>query len=234
MKKFLFVMLALILAGCSTAAPTQPPAAQPTVELPTATPQVVVQTVVVTVVPTQAPTEIPTSTPLPPPTAIPPTPEPPIVVTVVVAPTQQAAPPPADIAAPSSAGPIAIDDTLGGGVFAKMSRSTDKFTLRCAPLDITFNVTAINPAIVNVELWYRIEDRTSTVDNITGWKNRGKMDTDRNGNFSLTFLGSDVHPDLRKSSSWFDFQFIGLAKSGDVVGRSEKISQTVDYSIDCK
>jgi hypothetical protein len=217
MRKVFILLLAVILAACSTpAAPTEQPVAA--VVEPSATPVVIVQTVVVEA--TQAPTEVP------PPTAIPPTAAP-VVVTVVVQPTQAAVQP----APPSGDAPIALDNALGKGVFSNMTMSSNAFTLRCSPRDITFNISTANQDIVDAVFYYRVVDNKRLYP--SEWKNFGKMVANGNGNFTLTFTGENIHPDLRQDNSWFDFQFVGLAKSGDVVDRTEKIEQLVKYTFDC-
>jgi len=220
MKKIVILLLALILADCSTpAAPTEQPVA--VVIEPSATPVVVVQTVVVEA--TQAPTEVP------PPTAVPPTAEPVVVVqTVVVQPTQAPAQAPAQ---PAGNAPVALDDALGKGVFTNMTMSSNAFTLRCAPRDITFKITTANQDIVDAVFYYRVVDLKRLYP--SEWKSFGKMTANGNGNFSLTFKGDDIAADLRLDNSWFDFQFVGLAKSGDVVDRTEKIQELVKYTFDC-
>jgi hypothetical protein len=219
MKKIAILMLAAILAACSApVAPTQAPVAA--VIEPSATPVVVIQTVVVEA--TQAPTEVP------PPTAVPPTVAP-VVVTVVVQPTTapvQPAP-----AQPSGDAPIALDDALGKGVFTNMTMSNNTLTLRCSPRDITFNITTPNIDIVDVVFYYRIVDLKRLYPK--EWKAFGKMDANGNGNFSLTFKGEDVDPNWRLDGSWFEFQFVGLAKSGNVVDQSQKIQELVKYTYDC-
>lgn len=222
MKKILFLTLALGLAACSAApVATQVPAAVVAEASPT--PVVVIQTVVVPA--TAAPTDVP------PPTPVPPTAEP-VVVTVVV----QASPvpptaAPVDTPAGSAGSPITVDPTLGRGVFSSITMSGDHFTLRCAPRDITFNVTTPNVDIKNVVFYYRIVDLKRLYP--SEWKTFGKMVDNGNGNFSLTFSGEDVSPNLRLDGSFFDFQFVGVSKSGDVVDRSEKISELVKYTFDC-
>lgn len=217
MKKVVILLLAVVLAACSTpAVPTEQPVAA--IIEPSATPVVVVQTVVVEA--TQAPTEIP------PPTAVPPTVAP-VVVTVVVQPTQAVAQP----AQPSGDAPIALDNALGRGVFVDMTMSSNAFTLRCSPRDITFNVTTPNVDIKDVVFYYRVVDVKRLYP--SEWKAFGKMTANGNGNFTLTFTGEDIHPDIRLDGSWFDFQFVGLAKSGDVIDRTEKIEELVKYTFDC-
>jgi len=224
MKKIFIVLLAVILAACSApAAPTEAPTAAP-VE-PSPTPVVVVQTVVVEA--TQAATEVPPPTAVPP-TAVPPTVAP-VVVTVVVQPTQPAAAVVADT--PAAGGPTPIDTALGRGVFTNMTISNNAFTLRCSPRDITFNVTTVNPDIRDVMFYYRIVDLKRLYP--SEWKAFGKMVAGSNGNFTLTFTGENIHPDLRIDGSWLDFQFVGLGKAGDRIDSSEKIEQLVKYTFDC-
>jgi hypothetical protein len=221
MKKIAILLLAIVLVACSApAAPTQAPVAA--VIEPSATPVVIVQTVVVVVEATQAPTEVP------PPTAVPPTAAP-VVVTVVVQPTTapvQPAP-----TQPAGDAPIALDEALGKGVFTNMTMSGNAFTLRCLPRDITFNITTPNIDIVDVIFYYRIVDLKRLYPK--EWKAFGKMDANGNGNFTLTFKGEDVHPESRLDGSWFEFQFVGLAKSGNVVDQSQKIEELVKYTFDC-
>ncbi len=220
MKKVVILLLAVILAACSTpAAPTEQPVVA--VVEPSATPVVVVQTVVVEASP--LPTEVP-------PTAVPPTVAPVVVTVLVEQPTQPAPVAPAATADTSGA-PIAIDNALGRGVFSNMTMSSNAFTLRCFPRDITFNITTANVDIVDAVFYYRVVDNRRLYP--SEWKAFGKMVANGNGNFTLTFSGEDIHPDIRQDNSWFDFQFVGLARSGNVVDRTEKIEQLVTYTFDC-
>ena len=153
----------------------------------------------------------------------------PVVVTVVVQPTQEAAVQPTQ--QPAGDAPIALDNTLGKGVFTNMTMSSSNFTLRCAPRDITFNITTPNIDIVDVVFYYRTVDIKRLYPK--EWKAYGKMDGNGNGNFTLTFSGEDVSPDWRLDGSWFEFQFVGLAKSGNVVDQSQKMEELVKYTFDC-
>ena len=222
MKKLLPLLLVLALTACTSA--TEVPAAAPTDVPPTAEPVVVVQTVVVEA--TQAPTEIP---PTPVPTEIPPTAAP-VVVTVVVEATQVPATQ-APVEQPASGGLIALDNTLGKGVFTNMTMTSSNLTLRCSPRDITFNVTSLNSAIKDVVFYYRITDLERMYPK--DYTPFGEMTANGNGNFTLKFKGEDVHPDLRIDGGWLDFQFVGLAKDGNVVDRSQPIESLVKYTFDC-
>jgi hypothetical protein len=225
MKKLLTLTLAFVLTGCGALAP----AATPTAAL-TSTPVVLVQTVVVTVIPTEAPTLIPTQTPAP-------TQTPEVIVVTATGGAPAAAPaanstnPTAAVAQSDEAATATLPANAGGQYFTNLTRSGSLFYLRCQPGTITFSVSTSNPYISEVDLFYRIEDRLSA--SIYDWKNGGKMVSDKNGNFTLDFSAVTVSPDFRSHKAWFDYEFVGINKYGDAVGRSEKISQQVTYKMDC-
>lgn len=217
MKKALIISLVLMLTACGVL-PAQQIQATPfiaTVLVPIYMPT---ETAVPTEIPlpTQVPTDVPPATALPP--IIPPTAEV-IVVT-------------ATSAAPASDSPIPLDNVLGKGVFINMTMSGDTFTLRCFPRDITFNITANNLAIVDAQLYYRIVDYPAGL-YPSEWLNAGKMNGDGNGNFTIVFSGESVNQNLRMDRAWFDFQFVGLSKSGSAIDRTQKIERLVTYRIDC-
>lgn len=215
MKKFILFTLVLLLAGCS-AVQSVPPTPQPTAIPPTA--QVLVATVLVPVEQTVVVTEVvqPTAAPT---QAIPP-------ATPTGAPTQAVAP-----TASSSSGPFTLDDNLGNGFFKNMTYSADNFSLRCLNKTVTFHVTAANPYIVRVELYYRIADKDSV--DISEWKNAGLMLSDRQGNFTMEFSAELIDPDWRRAHTWFDFQFSGSNNLGDRVGNSERFVGLINYTNEC-
>jgi len=231
MKKLAILLLAVILAACSSApttAPTEPPA--PTVIQPSPTPVVIVQTVVVEA--TQAPTLVPSPT-AEPPTAVPASPTA-VVVTVVVEATQPAPAVQAPTTAPvnTGGGLINVEENLGAGWFTNMTFTKDILSLRCQlNKEITFSVKPLDANIAAVDFYYRIVDRSTGT--AFDWQNAGRMPPDANGNFVLVFSGEDVNANFRKPNAWLDFQFVGLSRSGGVVGRSEKIEQRVNYTFDC-
>jgi hypothetical protein len=229
MKKFFIVFIALALAACGTpAVATEPATSAP--PQPTQTAVVVVETVVekvvetvmVTVVPTLAPTEVPSVTPPPPPTEVPPT----QAAVEATQPPVQAAP------ADATGGLIQVDDVLGAGWFVGMTRDRNDFALRCQlSKEITLSAKPADPNITQVQLYYRIEDRATGA--VFDWQNAGKMLQDANGNFAMVFSGDSINANFRKPNAWFDYQFVGLSRTGGVVGRSEKIIQQVSYTFDC-
>jgi len=226
MKKLITLALAFVLTGCGALAP----AATPTEVPPTSTPVVLVQTVVVTVIPTQAPTEVPTQTAAP-------TQTPQIIVVTATGAPATAAPavnsvnPTAAVAQATGEATATLPANAGGQYFTNLTRNGSLFYLRCQPDTITFGVSTSNPYISEVDLFYRIEDRLSVT--ISDWKNGGKMVSDKNGNFTLAFTSATVAPDFRSHKAWFDYEFVGVNKYGDAVGRSEKITQQITYKIDC-
>ena len=214
MKKLVILLLvsAFALAACGTPAPAPTEAAAP------AEPVVVTVVVEATQAPAEpAPTEAPAE---------------PVVVTVVVEATQPpAAAPTAAPAQPAASDVVTLDNALGRGVFTNMTMTSSNLTLRCFPRDMTFNITTPNGNIKDVMFYYRMTDADRLYP--SEWKAFGEMVANGNGNFTLTFKGEDVHPDLRIDGGWFDFQFVGLAKSGDVVDRSDKFEKMVKYTFDC-
>lgn len=216
MNKTILTALVLILTGCSA---FQPAAPQPTAEPPT--PVILVQTVMVMVTPTSPPpTPIPTDTPAPPAPTLPP-------------PTDTSAPlgAPTSLGAPTLSGPISVPVSLNGSVFTNITVSSNWFSLRCHPKTITFDLYTTDVYITQVELYYRIRDKHSTV--VPEWSRAASLETDGGNHFWLTYGAEDVKPDNRKRAGWFDFQFVGVNKVGDVVGRSQRIEGLVSFYIDC-
>lgn len=126
-----------------------------------------------------------------------------------------------------------IDATpAGDSFFTDLTRSFDAFSLRCEPSLVEFSVRSTNPAIVTVMLFYRVVDKESAI--APGAMNNSKeMISNQQNNFTLAFTALDLKPDLRKKNGWFDYQFVGLSKSGSVVERSEPIVQELTFTIDC-
>lgn len=218
MRKLLILALAFFLAGCGAVSPVQPtvPAASPT-------PVVIVATVLVPVT-VEAPTQAP-----PPPT------NPPPQVVVVTATQEAAAAPATGGGSPSNATATAtLPSDAGGNLFTNLTRSGSFISLRCLPQEITFSVSTSNAYVVDVDFYYRFEDLTKQPATLTEWKNVGPMTSDKNGNFTMTFNVTQINPDLRVAEkAWVDYQFVGLAKDGNAVGRGGKISQQILYLKNC-
>jgi hypothetical protein len=81
-------------------------------------------------------------------------------------------------------------------------------------------------------MYYRIRDKRST--EIPGWSRAVSLETDGGNHFWVTYSGEQVPPDNRKAAGWFDFQFVGVNNLGQVVGRSERITNIVSYALDCQ
>lgn len=220
MKKMIpFVyFLAAVLCACGSA-PSQPQA-------PAEDPAAVQPVLEATPVPTSvAPTPLTLPTVFPSPTLAPAQ----APATQAQAAPVQASPAPTKPPAPS--GSILIDDSLSGGVFENMSVSGDRFSLRCNPKEISFDVSSTDIYITQVEVYYRIRDKHSNY--VPAWSRAATMETDGLYHFWMTYSGESVKADNRKAHGWFDFEFVGINKYGDVIGRSEKIVGLVSYTTDC-
>lgn len=134
-------------------------------------------------------------------------------------------------ALPAGSATATLPANAGGDLFTSLGRSSDHFALRCLPDTITFNVSTANPYVVGVDIYYRIQDQLST--SMSGWIHGGSMTSDKHGNFSMDFPASRVDPDVRSHRAWFDYQFVGVNKTGDAVGRSLRIVKQITYTIDC-
>ena len=220
----LIAILAILLTACGAQAPGPAPAPAPVEVQPTAVPptaQVIVVTVEVPVQPSEAPAAPqPTATLPPPPTEAPTQAPEPTQEVVETAPSVPAAP-----------GLINVPASLNGPAFENISISSNLFSLRCNPKTITLDLTSTDVYITRVDFYYRIRDKHSTY--IPEWSLGGTLDTDGGNHFWINYSGESVKPDNRKAQGWFDIQFVGMNKLGDVVGRSEHIKDLVSYAIDC-
>lgn len=229
MKKFLILIMAFVLASCAPVAPT----ALPTVAIPP-TPVVLVATVLVPVIQTQIvqPTAAPTNPPATIATVESPAQVPTLAPTTGAALTPSASGGTATATLPANAGGLS---KAGEVLFTNLTRSGSYFNLRCPPQELTFGVSTSNVYVVEVDLFYRMEDLTTQPITISPWKNAGKMTNDKNGNYTITVNTlQKLSPDLRASAkSWFDYQYIGIAKDGNPVGNSGIISQQILYLKDC-
>ncbi len=128
-------------------------------------------------------------------------------------------------------GPISIPANFNGKSFTNLSVSGDKFSLRCEPKQISFDATTTDVYITQVDLYWRLRDKHSTF--VPNWVWGRTLETDGLYHFWITINGSDIPPDVRKRQAWFDFEFVGMNKFGEAIGRTEKITDLVSYTIDC-
>jgi hypothetical protein len=207
MKKLLFLVLIFALTACGAAPTAAPPAA-------TQPPVVVEVTVVVPA--TSAPAA---------PTDVPPAAAP--VATEVPPATPTTAPAAAENTATATQPPA-----VGGDQLANITRSGDSFSLRCSPSQIVFTATSISTYISEVQIWYRMVDKVTGMS--SQWYAGPQMDKDGKGNFTRTFSALDINTDVRaRENGWFEYQFVALAKDGNVVWRSEKFEKQITYTKEC-
>lgn len=236
MRRLLVLFLAFALTGCSGLAPVL---SSTSTAAPTASPRIEIQTVVVTVLVTHVVTQTPSSTPTATLTPIPTfTPENTTLTaaagTGTTTPSSTAATsttPLASLAVTGTSATATLPADAGGGLFTNLTRSTDHFALNCQPDTVTFGVSTTNPDVTEVDLFYRMEDQLSS--SISGWIDIGKMTSDQSGNFTMNFTASMVDRDLRSHKAWLDYQFVGLSKVGQVLGRSARIVKQVTFTLDC-
>ncbi len=220
MKKIavLFLALALLLTACGA----------PTPIVITATPE-----------PVQA-TDVPAATDIPAtdvPAAAPTDTLAPAAATDTPAPAAVATDTPAPAAATNTTAPGVVatntkPPAMGGDVFTDLTRDIDAFSFKCSPSQIHLSLKSINSAITGVTVYYRVVSKDSAA--LPGPMIAGpEMVSDKKGNFTLEFSALQINPDLRLANGWFEYQFVGLNKSGNVVGRSDKITQQVTFTLEC-
>jgi hypothetical protein len=203
---FLFLVLALVLTACGAPTPV---------------------TIVITAVP-------PTNEPAAVATEVPPVVVPTDTLEPVVAATDTLAPAaPTDTPKPGVAPTNTKPPAVGGAVFTDITRDIDAFSLKCSPSQLNFSLTSINPAITGAIVYYRVYDKNSTLKPpalIAG----PNMVGDKKGHFTLEFSALNINPDMRNvATGWFDYQFVGLNKVGNVVGRSDMVVKQVTYTLEC-
>lgn len=205
MKKLFFLFLALTLAACGTAPAVQPAAQEPVV-------------VVVTVNAPEAPAEVVPATEVP--AAAPAATEAPVATE---APT----------AVPEAVGTPTSLPAVGAGIFTDFARSSDTFSLKCSPSQITFGVTSINSYTKKVQIYYRMVDKLNSM--ASQWYAGPELTEISPNRYEIVFTALDVNPDVRFENGWFEYQFLGLNKTGDVVGRTEKelFQQQVTFTLEC-
>jgi hypothetical protein len=218
MKKLFIAILVLALSACVPAAPA---AQQPVI-------------INVTVVAPAAPAAVDAPTAVPPaatdaPTAVPPTDVP---TAVPAAPTDvPTAVPPAATAAPEATATNAGQAAVGAAILTDITRSGDAFALKCAPSEITFSVKSANNYITGVQFYYRMVDKINSMS--SSWYPSRNLDSVGNGVYTITFSALDINPDVRFDHGWFEYQFVGLSKSGNAVGRTDKFEKQVSFSKEC-
>ena len=213
MKKLLFLTLIFALTACGPAPTAAPPAA-------TQPPVVITVVVPATSAPAQA-TEVPQPTTAPAATEAP-------AATSTTAPVL-----PTDTSMPGATATSTLPPAFGADKLVNITRDGDHFSLKCSPSQIVFTGTAGDTYVAGAEVWYRMVDKVTGMQ--SKWYAGGKMDNDGKGNFTRTFSALDVNPDVRFDNAWFEYQFIALAKDGNVYWRSDKTTyaKQVTFTKEC-
>jgi hypothetical protein len=212
MKKLLFLVLIVALTACSAPVTPAPQAPAPT------QPPVVITVVVEA---TSAPAVAPAATEVPP----------------AAAPTATEVPAAAPTTAPAvveNAPTATMPPAVGGDMLVNITRDSDHFSLKCSPSQIVFTATSASPYIIDVVIYYRMVDKLTGMS--SQWYAGPTMDKDGKGNFTRTFSALDIKDDVRvRENAWFEYQFVGTAKDGNVVWRSDKTTyaKQVTYTKEC-
>ena len=136
--------------------------------------------------------------------------------------------------APTAAAPAATaapQQGVNSDIFTNITQSGDAFSLKCSPSELTFSASSSNAYLTKTQFYYRMVDKQNNIS--SPWSMGGEMKGDGNGNYSLTFTALNVNPDLRYDHGWFEYQLIGLSKTGSVVGRTQKIEKQVTFTLNC-
>jgi hypothetical protein len=112
-----------------------------------------------------------------------------------------------------------------------MTIDSNQLTLRCAPRQMTFAVTALLEGTRDVLLYYRTTDLKRLYPG--EWVNSGPMERMGNNVYQKVFTGENVQPNSRLDEGYLDFQFVALNKGGSAIDRSQKFEKLVKYYIDC-
>ena len=225
MKKIfvVFLALALMLTACAVpgAQAPQPVVVNITVVAPAAAATDVPAPTAVPATDVPAPTDVP-ATAVPAPTDVPAT---------AVPPTAAPAEPTSTTAAAAVAPSATPQPAVGGAVFINITRSADAFSLKCSPSEILFKATSNSTYITAAVFYYRMVDKVTN--SSSSWNSAGNMEADGAGNYSYNFSALNITPDLRYANGWFEYQLVGLNKGGNVVGRTEKFTKLVTFTLDC-
>jgi hypothetical protein len=125
----------------------------------------------------------------------------------------------------------ATNPPADGAIFTNIAHSGDKFFLQCPPAEITFSLTSLDPNVVDVDLWYRMLDKKSGI--YSDWILGKRMVTSDGVNFTLLFSATDINSKARYKEAWFEYQFVGMNKYGNDIGRSDKFQQQVEFAVAC-
>lgn len=120
---------------------------------------------------------------------------------------------------------------LSGELFSKVSHSTDVLHFNCDPLEIIFNLTVKNPDIKHVAFFFRMKDKATGI--VNAWSNGEDMRAAGNGIFQFIFQARAIPNEARTKQAWVQFQFAGLNKAGESLGRSQIFANEITYTSDC-
>jgi hypothetical protein len=121
---------------------------------------------------------------------------------------------------------------INGELFSKISHSTSVLHQKCDPLEIIFGVTAKNPEVAGVVFFFRLKDKATGL--VNEWSGGGELRAVGNSMFEFNFRASAIPNGARYyQDAWVQYQFMGIDKSGQSLGRTQIFSQEITYTPDC-
>lgn len=156
--------------------------------------------------------------------ALPPTPEAATATTIPAAVLPKPTPTLAETATPTQA--------INGNLFSKISHSTSVLHLKCNPVEIIFDVTVKDPEVTGVAFFFRMKDKATGL--VNGWSNGENLRAVGNNVYEFNFRASAIPGEARYyPEAWVQYQFVGLDKSRQSLGRTQIFSEEITYTPKC-
>ena len=129
-------------------------------------------------------------------------------------------------------GPTATaTQTIDGGLFSKVSRSTVVLHTQCDPLEIIFDVTVKDPNVKGVVFFFRMKDKATGI--VNDWSNGENMRPVGNNMFEFNFRASAIPGDARYWTAWLQYQFVGVDQNQQAIGHSQIFSEDITFTPKC-
>ena len=124
-----------------------------------------------------------------------------------------------------------VTQSIDGGLFSKISRSTTVLHLRCDPLEIIFDVTVKDPNVKGVVFFFRMKDKATGL--VNDWTAGGDMRPVGNAMFEFNFRASTIPGDARYKDAWVQYQFVGVNQAQQSIGHSQIFSEDITFTPKC-
>ena len=129
---------------------------------------------------------------------------------------------------PSVIAPTSVDNPPDG--FGRITRSSDRFHLRCDPQEIIFDVYNTSDQVFQVVFLYRVKDKATGL--VTPWINL-VMRPVGSGMYEILLRPSDLPEDARYWDAWLQVQFVSLDRANNRLDQTAVIADEISYSPRC-